>query len=119
VSGYVLREASAIEVLSAIRGVAQGQAVCPPCMTKVLFDFVVSQAPCQPNSRSHRKFSLTNREQQLIPLIGRGLTNKEIASELQLSEQTVKNHVHRILRKVGVGDRLSVFEAYQSKTLGL
>jgi DNA-binding NarL/FixJ family response regulator len=119
VSGYVLREASAVEVVSAIRGVAQGQAVCPPSMTKVLFDFVVSQAPGLPNNRNRCQMSLTNREQQLIPLIGRGLTNKEIAAQLQLSEQTVKNHVHRILRKVGVEDRLSVFEAFQTKTLGL
>lgn len=118
-SGYVLREASAIEVVTAIRAVARGQAVCPAPMTKILFDFVVSQAPAQPNSRSRRQLALTNREQQLIPMIGRGLTNKEIASELQLSEQTIKNHVHRILRKVGVDDRLSVFEAYQTKTLGL
>lgn len=118
-SGYVLREASAIEVVTAIRGVAQGQAVCPPSMTRVLFDFVKTQAPRLPNARNRRQMELTNREQQLIPLIGRGLTNKEIATELQLSEQTVKNHVHRILRKVGVEDRLSVFEAYQTKTLGL
>lgn len=119
VSGYVLREASAVEVVTAIRGVANGQAVCPCSMTRFLFDFVISQAPFMPNNRNRCRMSLTNREQQLIPLIGRGLTNKEIASELQLSEQTVKNHVHRILRKVGVEDRLSVFEAFQSKALGL
>jgi DNA-binding NarL/FixJ family response regulator len=60
---------------------------------------------------------LTNREQQLVPMIGRGMTNKEIAAQLSLSEQTVKNHVHRILRKTGVEDRLSVFEACQTRTL--
>ena len=117
--GYVLREASAIEVITAIRAVSYGQAVCPPTMTKVLFDFVVSQVPSLPNSRNRRQLALTNREQQLIPLLGRGLTNKEIAAEFKLSEQTVKNHVHRILRKVGAEDRLSVFEAYQTKSLGL
>jgi two-component system, NarL family, response regulator DevR len=53
---------------------------------------------------------LSRREQQLAQMIGRGLTNKEIASELNLSEQTVKNHIHRMLRKVGVSDRLSVAE---------
>jgi DNA-binding NarL/FixJ family response regulator len=56
---------------------------------------------------------LTRREQQLIPLIGRGMTNKEIAAQFGLSEETVKNHVHRILRKVGVEDRRGVFEACQ------
>jgi DNA-binding NarL/FixJ family response regulator len=56
------------------------------------------------------QWGLTRREQQLIPLIGRGMTNKEIATQLSLSEQTVKNHVHRILRKVGAEDRLGVLD---------
>jgi DNA-binding NarL/FixJ family response regulator len=43
-------------------------------------------------------------------MIARGLTNKEIASHLNLSEQTVKNHIHRMLRKVGASDRLQVLE---------
>ena len=59
--------------------------------------------------------ALTRREQQLIPLIGQGLSNKEIANHLSLSEQTIKNHIHRILRKVGVSDRLSVLEAYRNE----
>ena len=60
----------------------------------------------------HVKVSLglTNREQQLVLLIGRGMTNKEIASQLCLAEQTVRNHVHRMLRKVGANDRLAVVE---------
>jgi len=45
-----------------------------------------------------------------VQLIGLGLTNKEIANQLNLSEQTVKNHVHRMLRKVGASDRLGVVE---------
>jgi len=53
---------------------------------------------------------LTNREQQLVVLIGKGLTNKEIACQLQLAEQTVRNHVHRMLRKVGANNRLAVVE---------
>jgi DNA-binding NarL/FixJ family response regulator len=53
---------------------------------------------------------LTRREQQLIHMIGRGLTNKEIAVELGLSEQTIKNHVHRMLRKLGANDRLGAVE---------
>jgi DNA-binding NarL/FixJ family response regulator len=45
-----------------------------------------------------------------MPMIARGLTNKEIASHLNLSEQTVKNHIHRLLRRVGANDRLDVAE---------
>jgi DNA-binding NarL/FixJ family response regulator len=63
-----------------------------------------------PNQRVRDQIGLTRREQQLLPLIARGLTNKEIASNLNLSEQTVKNHIHHILSKVGAEDRLGVME---------
>jgi len=54
---------------------------------------------------------LTRRERQLVDLVARGMTNKEIASRLHLAEQTVKNHVHNILHKTGAVDRLRVLEA--------
>jgi DNA-binding NarL/FixJ family response regulator len=117
--GYVLEDASAEDVVAAIRNVEQGTAVCPPRMARVLFDYIVSRATELPNHRMRAQLGLTRREQQLVPLISRGLTNKEIATQLNLSEQTVKNHVHRILRKVGVDDRLSVLEVCQSQLLGI
>ena len=117
VLGYVLQEAAAADVVAAIRAVARGEAVCPPQYTRGLFKYVASLAQDLPNGRRRARLGLTNREQQLLPLIARGMTNKEIATQLHLSEQTIKNHVHRILRKTGVGDRLSVFEACQTRTL--
>jgi DNA-binding NarL/FixJ family response regulator len=57
---------------------------------------------------------LSRREQQLVGLIRVGFSNKEIGTRLSLSEQTVKNHVHRILRKVGVANRLDIAERCQS-----
>jgi len=57
---------------------------------------------------------LSRREQQLVGLIRHGLSNKEIGSHLNLSEQTVKNHIHRILRKVGARDRFGIIEQCQS-----
>jgi DNA-binding NarL/FixJ family response regulator len=115
--GYVLEDASAEDVVAAIRIVEQGTAVCPPRMARVLFDYIVSRTTELPNHRVRAQLGLTRREQQLVPLISRGLTNKEIASELNLSEQTVKNHVHRILRKVGAEDRHSVLEVCQTQLL--
>jgi DNA-binding NarL/FixJ family response regulator len=56
------------------------------------------------------EFRLTRRQQELIPLISQGLTNKEIASHLNLSEQTIKNHIHGIMRRIGVNDRLQVID---------
>lgn len=116
--GYVLQDASAADVVSAVRLVAQDEAVCTPRLTRVLFDYVASKRyENAVMTRRSSRLDLTRREQQLVPLISRGLTNKEIARHFGLSEQTVKNHVHRILRKVGVRDRLSVLEAYENPRL--
>jgi DNA-binding NarL/FixJ family response regulator len=113
--GYVLQNASAADVVSAIRLVAEGHAVCPPHYTEVLFDYVATQTAEFPNSQKRAHWGLTRREQQLIPLIGRGLSNKEIANHFNISEQTVKNHIHRILRKVGAVDRLSIYEVFHNE----
>lgn len=106
VLGYVLQEASAAEVVSAIRSVAAGEAVCPAQFIRVLFEHVASQ-PSESRTTSEQ-LGFTRREQQLIPLINRGLTNKEIANQLNIGEQTVKSHIHRILRKAGTGNRQSL-----------
>ena len=108
--GYVLKDATALEVVAAVRAVANGSAVCPQQLCASLFHYVARQWRQVPNFQVKASLGLTNREQQLVSLIGRGLTNKEIASELQLAEQTVRNHVHRMLRKVGANDRFSVVE---------
>jgi DNA-binding NarL/FixJ family response regulator len=115
--GYVLQDASAADVVNAIRAVGRGEAICPPQYTRVLFDYVAVQTSEFPRSRARSSTGLTSREQQLIPLIDRGLTNKQIAAHFNLSEQTVKNHVHRILAKLGVADRLEVSEACQAQLL--
>jgi DNA-binding NarL/FixJ family response regulator len=117
--GYVLQDASAVEVVTAIRAVGQGEAVCPARYARVLFDYFAAQTAALPISRIRTQLQLTRREQQLVPLIERGMTNKEIAVQLNVSEQTVKNHVHRILRRIGVIDRLSVSDAYRAPTMGL
>ena len=117
--GYVLQDASAADVVSAIRAVGRGEAICPPQYTRVLFDYVALRTSEFSRSQARSSNGLTSREQQLIPLIERGLTNKQIAGSLNLSEQTVKNHVHRILGKLGVTDRLEVSEACQAQLLGM
>lgn len=108
--GYVLKDATAMDVVGAIRAVVREQAVCPPRLCLSLFKFVASTWTSLPNMRAKVQLRLTRRQQQLVPLLAQGLTNKEIASRLNLSEQTVKNHVHRMLQKVGATDRLEVVE---------
>ena len=108
--GYLVKDASAAEIASAVRAVANGEAVCPPQLCTSLFRYVARQCKQVPSFHVKVSLGLTNREQQLVLLIGRGMTNKEIASQLCLAEQTVRNHVHRMLRKVGANDRLAVVE---------
>jgi DNA-binding NarL/FixJ family response regulator len=108
--GYILRDASASEVVSGILAVARGEAVCPPQLCIHLFRAVSRQWTAAPSARMKIDLGLTKRQQELIPLISRGLTNKEIASRLHLSEQTVKNHIHRMMRRMGANDRLQVID---------
>jgi len=108
ISGYLLKEASANEIAWAVRTVADDGAVCPPCLCNALFKQVAS--PTSHLYRGKTKLGLTRREQQLAQLIGQNLSNKEIASQLNLSEQTIKNHIHRMLRKLGTSDRVSAAE---------
>lgn len=110
VIGYVLRDASASDVVAAVRAVAQSAAVCPPQFSKVLFDFVAQHSTADRALTGELPLVLTRRERQLVPLIARGLTNKEIAAHFNLSEQTIKNHIHRICNKVGADGRLELLE---------
>ena len=114
VLGNVLTDASAAEVWQAIRDVAAGEAVCPPSLSVALFRFAAHPQISLPTLSVRRSLDLSPRQQQLVQLIRDGLSNKEVASRLNLSEQTVKNHVHRMLRKVGAADRATIAELYSS-----
>jgi DNA-binding NarL/FixJ family response regulator len=108
VSGYLLGEASAEDMIGAVRRVALGEAVCPPGLCHDLFQFVARTAregSMILNQSLCRKLGLTARQQQLVALLARGFTNKEIAGSLHLSEFTVKNHVHRIMRQLNAESR--------------
>lgn len=108
--GYVLKDASAAEVISAIKAVTQGQAVCPPKLCAHLFRAFSRQWAAIPSARIKLELGLTRRQQQLVPLIAQGLTNKEIGTHLSISEYTVKNHIHEIMKRVGANDRLQVID---------
>jgi len=115
VTGYVLKDASAAEVASAIRSVANGESICPAKLCRVLFDFVARSRAWQPGAQVRKNLGLTRREQQLVQLVSEGLTNKEIAARLYLSEQTIKNHLRRMLRKAGATNRLDAVERWRAQ----
>lgn len=110
VRGYLPSEASAEDVVEAVLAVHAGKAVCPGALCATLFRYIEHEATCFPSASVHQRMGLTRREQQLIPLVAEGLTNKEIANHFFLSEQTVKNHLYRMKQKIGADDRLSIVQ---------
>jgi DNA-binding NarL/FixJ family response regulator len=115
ISGYLLHDACSDEVLEGVRAVHAGEAVCPGTLCAALFRYFESEAASLPCASARRRLGLTRREQQLVPLIAKGLTNKEIANHFSLSEQTVKNHLYRMKHKVGAGDRLDIVQLYRTQ----
>jgi DNA-binding NarL/FixJ family response regulator len=117
ISGYLLLDASASEIVAAVRFIINGGAVCPPELCQALFSYVAAQKASLPNFAVQDQLGLTRREQQLVQMVSHGFTNKEIAAKLNLSEQTVKNHVHSMMRKVGVRNRLQAVETIRVRGL--
>jgi DNA-binding NarL/FixJ family response regulator len=115
ISGYLLRDASAGEVLQGVQAVHAGEAVCPGALCAALFRYFESDAASLPCVSGRRRLGLSRRELQLIPLIAQGLTNKEIANHFSLSEQTVKNHLYRMKHKIGAEDRLEMVQLYRTQ----
>jgi DNA-binding NarL/FixJ family response regulator len=115
ISGYLLRDASATEVLQGVQAVSNGEAVCPGSLCAALFRYFESDAASLPCGSGRRRLGLSRRELQLIPLIAQGLTNKEIANHFSLSEQTVKNHLYRMKHKIGAEDRLEIVQLYRTQ----
>jgi len=114
VTGYLLQDASAPDVVSAVRAVFRGEAVCPPKLCLELFGLVTQLARETSIRDSDLRPDLTLRQQQLVRLVAKGLTNKEIASQLNLSEFTVRNHIHRILKQVDATSRSEAVQTIRS-----
>jgi len=115
VRGYLPRDASAEDVVEAVKSIHGGKAVCPGTLCAALFRYIEREATCFPSASVHQRLGLTRREQQLIPLVAEGLTNKEIANRFCLSEQTVKNHLYRMKQKVGADDRLGIVQVCRTQ----
>lgn len=112
--GYLLKEASAKDILAAAHRLEQNLVVCPPHLEWVLFRSLSAGSAVdtpwrEPNSE------LTPRERELTFLVVQGLANKEIAERMNLSLQTVKNHVHNVLRKTGTNSRTRLTRVAQQQ----
>jgi DNA-binding NarL/FixJ family response regulator len=108
-SGFILKDASVREFLETIRSVYRGQKILPPNMTGSLFSQIVEEALNGPKQKGlMRAVRMTKRERQVIELVSEGLTNKEIGYQLHLSPYTVKSHVHNILEKLAIHNRIEI-----------
>ncbi|MFE5596830.1 response regulator [Streptomyces sp. NPDC056549] len=119
-SGFLVKDAEPEELLAGIRAVAAGDAVVAPSLTRRLLDAYIHHLPqatakAEPPEEDPRLASLTDREREILTVIGKGWSNTEIAERLHLAESTVKTHVGRILSKTGTRDRVqAVILAYDT-----
>jgi len=101
--GYLLKDAILTDVLTAIREVFAGKLTLHPSINHILMR-AMQQAP-EPEGKSAVTPTLTNREQDVLQLVAKGLTNQTIADQLQIDERTVRIHVSHILQKLGLENR--------------
>ncbi|MET9359656.1 response regulator transcription factor [Streptomyces sp. NPDC006632] len=104
-AGYVLKEINGSDLISAVRAVATGRSMLDPATTARLMHSLRDPEADKP-PRDQRLAALSERERSVLQLIGEGLTNRQIAGRLYLSEKTVKNHISRLLSKLGVERRV-------------
>jgi len=107
-SGFIMKDASFQDFFATIRAVAGGAEVLPQALTNSLFTQIVANVVGRKQARLLEGVRLTNRERQVIDLLGEGLSNKELATRLHIAVHTVKSHVHNVLEKLALRSRLEV-----------
>jgi DNA-binding NarL/FixJ family response regulator len=112
-AGLVTPDTSLDEFIATVEDVAHGGAHCSPQATAALMDRLATIADARPPESGDRH--LTERERQIVALIDRGLSNKQIARELQIQLATVKNHVHSVLEKLQVERRGAAAAAIRAR----
>jgi DNA-binding NarL/FixJ family response regulator len=105
-SGFILKSAPAKDYVRTIQAVAGGSAILPADLTKSLFAQLVESAIANPNPA--HAIQLTRREHEIVDLISRGMSNKEIAQQLHIATFTVKSHVHNVLKKLELSNRQQI-----------
>ncbi len=113
-AGYVLKEASFDHLVETIRSANRGESFCSPRMAASLFSRVAELAG---ERIPHIPVNLTPREVEIINRIAEGLSNKEIALRLSIEVQTVKNHIHNILDKLQLHNRLEAVQYARERNL--
>ncbi len=114
-SGFLVKDTEPEELIQAVRIVAAGDSLLSPSVTRKLLAQVAATKPVQATKRPAAMDVLTEREREVLLLIGTGKSNAEIAEHLFITPLTAKTHVSRIIGKMGVRDRTGlVVTAYES-----
>ncbi len=114
-SGFMLKDAPPEELVAAVRILASGEALLAPAVTRAVIEEFTRQPPAPTTTPPAALRELTPREQEVLDLLARGLSNPEICQELVISEATAKTHVARILQKLDLRDRVqAVIYAYEA-----
>jgi DNA-binding NarL/FixJ family response regulator len=112
-SGFLLKTVPPTRLADAVRTIAGGEELLAPTVTRRLIETFLSTS--RPPATSYGLENLTDRERQVLELIGRGLSNSEIANRFVISEATVKTHVNRVFSKLQLRDRVqAVVLTYES-----
>ena len=114
-SGFLLKDVPRSQLIEGVRTVARGDALLAPAIVRSLIEQFVRRPPASVRSLPAKLDELTPRELEVLQLVARGRSNREIASELYVSDATVKTHVAHALRKLDLRDRVqAVVFAYES-----
>jgi DNA-binding NarL/FixJ family response regulator len=106
-SGFLLKRTRPEELIAAVRTIARGDSLLSPSVTRLVLDRMAQQ-PLPELAAQGKLDELTRREREVLGLIARGLSNREIAAELVVEESTVRTHVKRIQMKLGLRDRVQI-----------
>jgi DNA-binding NarL/FixJ family response regulator len=120
-SGFLVKDMALLDIIAAIRVVAAGDALLAPGVTRrVIEEFAIRRGCADRPARRRRDLSgVTDRELEVLRLIGRGMSNSEIAAQLFISVATAKSHVARLLAKLDARDRVQlVIAAYEAGIIG-
>ena len=114
-SGFLGKSAEPDEFLDAVRAIYRGEALLSPAATRALIGRFLAHPDTAPAGRPEQLECLTDREREVLALVGTGLSNEEIAARLVVSTHTVKTHVNRTMTKLGAHDRAQlVIAAYET-----